>query len=175
MHARGEKLALGDIHPHWYYFRSGDRATEPKIRRTLSALMTIQEPAIIKQGQGRPKRDDDSTKRLPSQFKLTRGRQVSDQASTSTILTPSLIPPTLPPPAQTTSSSTAVTGTAPAKKHVQGPDKQPRRKKTQTKKGKEGNITAEIVKGPKGTAARQRGLKALQEALVDKDIENGDW
>ena len=175
MHARGEKLALGDIHPHWYYFRSGDRATEPKIRPTSSALMTIQEPAMIKQGRGRPKRDDNSTKRLPSQFELTRDRQVSDQASTSTIPAPSPIPPTLPPPAQTTLSSTAVTGTAPAKKRVRGPDKQPRRKKTQTEKGKGGNITAETVEGPKGAAARQRGLEALREALVDKDIKNGDW
>ena len=175
MHAHGEKLALRDVHPHWYYFRSGDRATEPKIRPTPSALMTIREPAVIKQGRGRPKRDDNSTKRLPSQFELTRGRQVSDRASTLTISAPSPIPLTLPPPTQTTSSLTAVTGTAPAKKRVRGPDKQLRRKKTQTEKGKGRNTAVETVKGAKDAVARQRGLEALREALVDKDIENGDW
>ena len=41
MHARGEKLALGDIYPYWYYFRLGDCATEPKILPIPSALMTI--------------------------------------------------------------------------------------------------------------------------------------
>ena len=41
MYARGEKLALGDIHPHWYYFRSGDHVTEPKILPIPSALITI--------------------------------------------------------------------------------------------------------------------------------------
>ena len=96
MHARGEKLALGDIHPHWYYFRSGDRATEPKIRPTPGALMIIQEPAIIKQGRGRPKRGDNSTKRLPSQFELTRGRQVTDRASASTLPPLLSLPPTVP-------------------------------------------------------------------------------
>ena len=175
MHTHGEKLALRDVHPHWYYFRSGNRATEPKIRPTPSALITIREPAVIKQGRGRPKRDDNSTKRLPSQFELTRGRQVSDRASTSTIPAPSSISLTLPPPAQTTSSLTAVTGTAPAKKRVRGPDKQPRRKKTQTEKGKGENTAVETVKGAKDAVARQRGLEALREALVDKDIENGDW
>ena len=71
MHARGKKLALRDIYSHWYYFRSGNRATELKIRPTPSALITIREPAVIKQGRGRSKRDDNSIKRLPSQFKLT--------------------------------------------------------------------------------------------------------
>ena len=69
----------------------------------------------------------------------------------------------------------AITETASAKKRVQGPDKQPRRKKTQTEKGKRENITAETIEGPKSTAERQRGLKALQEALIDKDIENDNW
>ena len=41
MHTCGEKLALKDIYLYWYYFRSGDRAIEPKIRYTLSTLITI--------------------------------------------------------------------------------------------------------------------------------------
>ena len=177
MHARGEKLALGDIHPHWYYFRSGDRTKEPKIRPTPSALMTIQEPAVIKQGRGRPKRDNNSTKRLPSQFKLTQSRQIADRASTSTIPPPSTappppsLPPTLPPSKHNASSTVAMTGTAPGKKRVRGPDKQPRGKKTQAEKGRAGETTA----GTKDAMARQRGLELMREAAVDCDMEEGNW
>ena len=56
---------------------------------------------------------------------------------------------------------TAITETALAKKYIQGPDKQPRRKKTQTEKRKKENIIAKIVKRLKDTAARQRGLETL--------------
>ena len=47
----------------------------------------------------------------------------------------------------------AITGTASAKKCVRGPDKQPRRKKTQIEREREGNIVAETVAETKKTAA----------------------
>ena len=65
-----------------------------------------------------------------------------------------------------------MTGTAPAKKRVRGADKQPRKKKTQIEKRRAGETAAEIIKGAKDTVVRQRGFKALREALINKDIKN---
>ena len=72
-------------------------------------------------------------------------------------------------------STEASTATGAGKKCMRGPDKQPRKRRTQTQKGTRGKTVAETVAETKEAAAVQRGLEALREAAVDKDIENGDW
>ena len=61
------------------------------------------------------------------------------------------------------------------KKRMRGPDKQLQKRRTQTQKGTRGETVAETVAETKEAAAVRRGLEALREALVDKDIENGNW
>ena len=58
---------------------------------------------------------------------------------------------------------------------MRGPDKQPRKRRTQIQKGTREETVAETVAETKEAAVVRRGLEALREAAVDKDIENGDW
>ena len=85
------------------------------------------------------------------------------------------LPPPLPPSTAPPAASLPheLVGTAPAtgKKRTRGPDKQPRKKKTQTQKGKSVAIVAE----KEDTMAEQRRLAAAREAAVDKDVAAGDW
>ena len=58
---------------------------------------------------------------------------------------------------------------------MRGPDKQPRKRRTQTQKGAKGGTMTETVAETKEAAAVRRGLEALREAAVDQDVENNDW
>ena len=157
--ADDKKLALTDIYPRWHYFRSGDRVTERQYQPTPGTLMRIQEPAVLKNTRGRPKRDNRSTKRLPSQFELTRGKKLPNRLPPATVLVaatpaptlsalpaasaPSTLPAASALPALSTASALTTmapppppsnppppTATMPSTaKRTRGPDKKPKKKR----------------------------------------------
>ena len=77
------------------------------------------------------------------------------------ILSLPLTPLILPPPKQALSSTAAPTAPIIGQKHIQGPDKQPQKRRTQIQKGIKGGIIAETVAETKEATAVCRGLKAL--------------
>ena len=136
-----------DIHAHWHYFRSGDRSTEAENRPIPSTLLSIREPAVVKNGRRRPKRDDRSTKRLPSNFKLIQGKGVTDRPPPSTMLAAAT--PTTPPP--------LTTPPAAAKKKRRGPDLVKRKPQASGK----------VQGAPQAqTGARAGDLVGLERAVV---------
>ena len=129
----GEKIALRDIHLHWYYFRTGARPI--RLNQPMpSALMQIHEPATVKQGRRRSKQDDNSTRRLPLHFELLCRKQLADHFSSLTALLLTLSPtlPSLFPVLTTAPSTAAPIAIATGKKLARGPDKQPCKERTFT-------------------------------------------
>ena len=180
---RKQKINLTIIHPHWWYFRSGTRPTHAQAvvaaAPTPGTLLAMQEPARIRQGRGRPKRDDKSTQRLPSAFELTQGRRLTSRAA------PVASAPPPPPPAPSRAvpspqepaeaapdlQEPAPTAPVTAKKRTRGPDKQPRKRRTQVEKNKE----VEVAAGARDTMVKQRELAAARERAVDRDVATDNW
>ena len=172
--SRNQKVSMSIVHSHWWYFRFGVRqphqeavaATAP----TPGTLLAMKEPARIRQGRDRPKTDDRTTRRLPSAFELTRGRNLNTR--------PTIAPPPTAPTAPAVSpapSTAAPTAPATAQKRTRGSDKQPRKKRAPTQKGKTVEAVAGVEAEVDDMMTKQRELGAAREAAVDDDVAAGRW
>ena len=141
----------------------------------------------MKNGRGRPKRDDRSTERDPSGFKLTRGKKVADSLSRQ-FHPPFCIcgsacckndsasaSPVGPPPTPSTPIATD-------KRKTRGPDLKPRKERSTGKilgaSGTQAGTQAEttgVVTGMEGGFVAERALAVTREAAVDADVAAGNW